>query len=139
MSSVPKPFLYEIGRAWIVFDSQILVKEYEIRMWKKIAVVDSIVFAYFICFMCYHKLQDHQNMRQTLKDFEACTQQTDAKLFYHEVALNLLAQCYEMTGDVPSAFKTLRRSYIVEPSYKFNAALWILGVIVHRQISSSKE
>jgi hypothetical protein len=92
--------------------------------------VDSIACAHFLMFMCYWQMGSGNKMFDTLATFEKCISETREHLCHVCTDLNLLAQCKYMVGDVSGALRYLKQSLDKQPSYMFNAAPWILGVML---------
>ena len=139
--AVPKPFWYEIGRANIVRNmkrsTSYTHRDIACNFVHSFAAVDSIAFVHFVRFLCYYKLGRCSDVKRTLMEFNRDIRKRGENLRHYAPALNLLAQCYYMAGDVERAIKNLATSVQVEPSYTHNAALWILGVIMYENTTGT--
>lgn len=100
--------------------------------WVKSAKFSSLMFCYFMMFMCFYQLKNGSEMLIVMREFNKFFEYRDDFKF-GETDYNLLAQCLLMVGDVNAAIRVLRKSFKVQPSYTINAALWILGVHLYRQ------
>eukprot|EP00918_Siedleckia_nematoides_P017671 GHVU01037968.1.p1 GENE.GHVU01037968.1~~GHVU01037968.1.p1 ORF type:complete len:335 (+),score=18.54 GHVU01037968.1:127-1005(+) len=131
MSAVPHPFKYEIALVYAKLDGYPTHLETPGKE-SKWASIESKIFAYVFLILGYYNTGQRSRMLEALAMFEKYfrEKQQENRLYHPCHALNLLAQCYCICGDVHSAVRTLGESLAIQPSCTCNAAPWMLAVIL---------
>jgi hypothetical protein len=101
INCVPRELQYEMFRS-TQYDFQHRNQDEDILM--DFAVVDSLVFLYYLQYKVYRHLQRYQDQHQALSKL-ANTIGTDKTLRHKETALNVLGQCIEQENRPKQAFK----------------------------------
>jgi tetratricopeptide (TPR) repeat protein len=100
-------------------------------------VVDSLVYAHFMNFLCYYQMGENEKRDHALHQFRLCMKVKYDFISFKSTAYNLLAHCYIMVRDPKGASEMLKRSLEIDTDYGRNAASWILAVLAFHSYKGS--
>ena len=132
MNIVPYPLQFEFYRSSAA-DRE--TRDPYKEQWMDLAVVDTIVYLYFLQYECYRHQRNQKLRETTLLKLRKCVEEDE--LFHKETALNLLGYCLLLEDRIADALNVYSKSLRIQPSN--NCATWHIALMVNKLLHMSAD